>query len=87
VTVELKRTCRSPAEARALLAAVKADTPGFVRLDVDGAVLLVGVAARSAASARATLEDLLACLRAAERSLEAAPLPPQETPDGTVQPR
>jgi hypothetical protein len=72
VKVELRRHCRSPSEASALVAAVQVDTPDFVRLRSEGRVLEVDLTAPSAASARATLEDLVACLRAAEKALEAA---------------
>jgi hypothetical protein len=71
VTVTVRRTCRSTAEARALLESVRADTPGFVELGVDGASLTIRLVAPSAASARATLEDLVACLQAAERTVGA----------------
>jgi hypothetical protein len=39
-----------------------------VRVDVEGTDLVVRVTSASASSARATLEDLLACLSAAERA-------------------
>jgi len=68
VTVVVRRTCRTPRAARALLEAVQADTPDFVSLRVTGARLTVRLTATSAASARATLDDLLACLGAAERA-------------------
>jgi hypothetical protein len=84
VTVELRRVCACEAEARALVAAVRADTPDFVRLRADGAAVEIGVTARSAASARATLEDLLACLRAAERSAEAAGGPTKDAGERTA---
>jgi hypothetical protein len=38
---------------------------------VEGSELVVRLTASSAASARATLEDLLACLKAAERTASA----------------
>jgi hypothetical protein len=47
---------------------VAVDNPPFVQIDIEGTSLVVRVAASSAASARATLEDLLACLGAAERA-------------------
>jgi hypothetical protein len=68
VTVDLRRAGRTAREAEALLAAVRADTPEYVHLSVDGRTLRVGLPAASATSARATLEDLLACLQAAERA-------------------
>jgi len=69
VTVSLRRACRSPAEARLLQESVRADTPEFVEMGIDGASLTIRVVARSAASARVTLEDLVACLQAAERAM------------------
>lgn len=67
----VERSCRTPAEARALRDAVAVDTPPFVRLRCRGRTLRIELRARSAASARATLDDLLACLRAAERTVQA----------------
>jgi transcription factor Pcc1 len=64
----VRRACRSPQAARALRDAVIADTPDFVTLRVHGSYLTVRLKASSAASARATLDDLLACLGAAERA-------------------
>ncbi len=69
----VRRSCASAAEADRLRAAVAADNPPYVRVAVEGTELVVRVRASSAASARATLEDLLACLSAAERA-GAAPL-------------
>ncbi len=68
MTVVVRRACRSPRAARALRDAVRADTPDFVVLRADGASLTVRLTAPSASSARATLDDLLACLGAAERA-------------------
>jgi hypothetical protein len=61
-----------PGEAERLRAAVQPDTPDFVRLSVDGDDLVIETTARSAASARATFEDLLPCLQAAERAASPA---------------
>jgi len=47
---------------------VAADNPSFVSVEADGNDIEVRLTASSAASARTTLEDLLACLRAAERT-------------------
>jgi len=55
-------------EASALREAVRVDTPELVHLGIDGPTLDIRLTARSAASARATLEDLLACLKVAERT-------------------
>ncbi len=68
MTVRLRRRCASPDEAERLRAAVVADNPSFVGVSTDGADLLVSVAAASASSVRATIDDLLACLGAAERA-------------------
>ena len=68
MTAEVRRACASPAEAERFRAAVEADNPEFVHVTVEGSDLVVRVAASSAASARATLDDLLACLGAAERA-------------------
>ncbi len=62
--------CASPQAAAALKESVAADTPEFVRLSVEGSTLVIELTAASAASARASLDDLLACLRAAERTVE-----------------
>lgn len=51
-----------------MLEAVRADNPEFVTVESVGNDIEVRLTARSAASARATLEDLLACLRAAEQT-------------------
>lgn len=69
MTVVLRRRCSSAAEAASLRAAVAADNPAFVEVVTVGPDLEIRLSASSAASARATLEDLLACLRAAERTL------------------
>ncbi|HYA70447.1 MAG TPA: KEOPS complex subunit Pcc1 [Thermoplasmata archaeon] len=54
--------------ARRVVEAVRADNPAFVQVEVVGSEIEVRLTALSAASARATLEDLLACLRAAEHT-------------------
>jgi hypothetical protein len=71
VTVVVRRRCRDPKEAESLRSAVVADNPPYVEVAVEGSELVVRVAAASAASARTTLEDLLACLKVAERTLGA----------------
>jgi len=48
--------------------AVRADNPSFVSVESNGNAVEIRLTANSAASARATLEDLLACLRAAEKT-------------------
>ncbi len=67
MTVSVRRECATPAGAAALLRAVAADTPEFVTLRIDGNALTIELTARTPGSARATLEDLMACLAAADR--------------------
>jgi hypothetical protein len=55
--------------ARRVVEALRADNPSFVTVVAKGSEIEIRLTARSAASARATLEDLLACLRAAERTV------------------
>lgn len=71
MTVVLRRKGTTEAEARALRAAVAADNPAFVLVDQEGADLVVRLTSASAASARATLEDLIACVQVAERTARA----------------
>ena len=47
---------------------MRADNPSFVTVEAHGSEIEIRLTASSAASARTTLEDLLACLRAAERT-------------------
>jgi hypothetical protein len=75
VTVVVRRRCRDPREAEALRAAVVADNPSYVAVTAEGSELVVRLTAPSAASARTTLEDLLACLKVAERTAGAAGSP------------
>ncbi len=65
--------------ARHVVEALRADTPEFVSVEAVGSDVEIRLTARSAASARATLEDLLACLRAAERTTGGRPENAQET--------
>jgi len=69
VTVTVRHACPSRTVAERLAAALRADNPDFVHVAVDGPELTLRVTARSAGSARATLDDLLACLRVAERAV------------------
>jgi len=68
VTVVARRACASSREAERLAAAVAADNPDYVRVRAEGRELVVRVRARSAASARASLDDLFAAFLAAERT-------------------
>lgn len=72
MTVALRRHCASAEEAGRLAAAVAADDPGSVRVAREGSDLLLEVRSPSAARARTTLDDLLACLTAAEGTLRAS---------------
>ena len=60
-------------EAESIARALAADRPAFLGTTVDGATLRIHLDAPSAESARATLEDLLACLAAAERTIGLVP--------------
>lgn len=75
MTVVVRRRCRDPREAEALRRAVAADNPSYVTVTTEGSELRVRLTAPSAASARTTLEDLMACLKAAERTAGAASSP------------
>jgi Transcription factor Pcc1 len=68
VTVLLERSYPTAAVARRLLRALEPDRPEFLRAELAGATVRFHLRAASAASARATLDDLLACLAAAERA-------------------
>tara|TARA_B110000014_G_C19833261_1_gene432116 strand:- start:120 stop:359 length:240 start_codon:yes stop_codon:yes gene_type:complete len=62
--------------ARALLSAIEADDPGMFTAEIidldDGQMeLIVAVTADSIPSLQSTMDDLLACLAAAESSLDA----------------
>ena len=61
--------------ARALLSAIEADDPGMftaeiIEMDDEGVELVVTVNADSIATLQSTMDDLLACLAAAEASLD-----------------
>jgi hypothetical protein len=68
VSALVRRHCGSAEEAHRLAAAVAADNPPHVRARAEGTVLMIRVSAASPASLRATLDDLLACVQAAERT-------------------
>jgi hypothetical protein len=71
--VSLRRRYGSPAEARRLGAALQADQPVHLTWRVRGRVLEFDFTAPTPESARATGDDLLACLSAAERTSEISP--------------
>ncbi len=72
MTVAIRHACASAESAEHLRRAVVADNPAYVSVTVEGTELIVRLTARSAASARSTLEDLMACLAAAERTRAAS---------------
>lgn len=72
MTVSIARTCADPAEAELLARAVSADDPAYVQVVRDGSRLTFLVEGARAASVRSTIEDLLACLQAAERARRTA---------------
>jgi hypothetical protein len=53
-----------------ILRALSADQPDYVLAEHEGPILRLRVSAATARSARATLEDLVACLQSAEKALE-----------------
>jgi hypothetical protein len=67
VEVELERTYETEREAEELRSALEADRPDYLVTERRGATLRFAVSATSAASARNTMDDLLAALAAAER--------------------
>ena len=71
MTVVARRSYATPEVAERLRRALAADTPEFVTLTVEGSTLHIRTQASSARSARATLEDLIACLQVAERAVSA----------------
>ncbi len=75
MSVRLSRTYPTGPEAERVAAAVGADNPAFLRLRVEGARLEIELGPSTPASARATLDDLVACLNAAERAAAAVRAP------------
>lgn len=71
--MSLRRPYASATMARRLAAALEADQPPGLRWRVRGAELLFEFTAVTPESARATADDLLACLSAAERTAGAIP--------------
>ena len=66
--------CGSPEKARALLAAVSPDDPDSFKAEIievdEGAELRIIVVGEQLTTVRSTVDDLLACLAAAESSLD-----------------
>ncbi|HEV2317677.1 MAG TPA: KEOPS complex subunit Pcc1 [Thermoplasmata archaeon] len=80
MTVRLERTYASADAAQRLEKALRADAPPNLVAQVEGATLRFVLTSPTAASARATLEDLLACLAAAEKTLELGSTRPPDRP-------
>lgn len=66
--VRLERRYPSRALAARIWRSVVADNPGFVSGRLTGDRLVIEVSHPSPASLRATLDDLIACIAAAERA-------------------
>ncbi|MCI4368159.1 MAG: hypothetical protein L3K09_01155 [Thermoplasmata archaeon] len=73
MTVHLERSYATEKAAHALVSALAADQPDYVRAKATGCVVRIEVAGATASSVRATLDDLLSCLVAAERTLGVTP--------------
>jgi hypothetical protein len=69
VTVEIRRTWPSADIAARIAKVVAVDNPEYVEVRAQGAELIVRVRSTSAASARASVDDLLACLHVAEATV------------------
>ncbi|MCI4330318.1 MAG: hypothetical protein L3K19_00520 [Thermoplasmata archaeon] len=78
MSVRLRRRYASEEVAERLLRALEADQAGYVHAERDGSELRFAVRSEEPRQARATLEDLLACLSAAERTLGITPVPVPE---------
>ncbi|MGI0053507.1 MAG: KEOPS complex subunit Pcc1 [Thermoplasmata archaeon] len=68
MSVALSRRYGSAAEAERIRRSLESDRPAYLATRRVGATLRIELQAEGAASARATLDDLIACLGAAERT-------------------
>jgi len=68
VSVRLERRYDDPDLAARVLASVSVDDPGAVAMQRNGDRLVFEVSGRSASTLRTTLDDLIACIGAAERT-------------------
>ncbi len=64
----VRRTYATPEIAARLVRALEADRPSFVRAVVNGSEVAFTLTGPTARSVRATADDLLACLAAAENA-------------------
>jgi hypothetical protein len=77
VTVVVRRACADAEDARRLERAIAVDNPAHVEATVEGSTLVLRVAPSTAASVRATLDDLLRGVAAAEGAARSGkPRPP-----------
>ena len=72
MSVRLARSYRSASEAERVWRSVQADNPGFVSGRLEGSRVTIELSGTNPASLRMTLDDLVACLAAAETAGEAA---------------
>lgn len=74
VKATLTRRCQSESDAQRLARALFPDNGDFVHTSVKGRELTIQVEGRSAREVQRSLDDLLACLSAAEKSLAIGPI-------------
>ena len=67
--MDLRREYDRPETAERIVAALAVDNPHHLAVEVRGREVHIRLTTGSASSARATLEDLLACLQVAERTV------------------
>jgi len=72
VTVTARREYPDATTAEQVARAIGADNPPYVRVERNGSTLVLRWSGPTAASVRATSEDLFAGLRAAELTLRSA---------------
>jgi hypothetical protein len=72
VTVTARREYPDAAMAEQVARAIAVDNPAQVRAERHGSTLELRWSGPTAASVRATAEDLFACIRAAEQTLKTA---------------
>ena len=69
VSCEIRLEYCDEKTARAVLDAVNVDNEGFVKSEIDGKYLVFRASGKDAMSVSHTVNDLLACVKAAENSL------------------
>ena len=73
MTVVVRHRGADAESSEALRRAVAADNPAYVEVRTEGAELVVRTSANSARTVRSTIDDLMACLTAAERARAMTP--------------